>query len=236
MWKYKPFTKKPRQDWQVQALESRFMAACDIAPIPAADLSSLDVPQDVETDAARPHEVIFVDERAMNSRALQNALVRNADVVVVSANRDGISQMSEYVAANPGLRAIHLVSHGQAGELQFGNSVITRSKLESRRAELASWKKSLASQADLLIYGCSFASSQEGRSSIQELRRWTGLDIASSTDLTGSPTDAANWNLEYQQGRLKRRFPLPMRFNNRLMATCSSKFVQRGQPETKNSN
>ncbi len=84
MWKYKPFTKKPRQDWQVQALESRFMAACDIAPIPTVEPTSSDVPQHVETDAARPHEVIFVDERAMNSSALQKALVRTADIVVVS--------------------------------------------------------------------------------------------------------------------------------------------------------
>ncbi len=209
MWKYKKLNKTPRPDWQVQALESRFMATCNAAPVPEVELASAqDTASTVETHATPSHEVIFVDERAMDSKDLQNALVRDADVVVVSANRDGISQISEYIAANAGLRAIHLVSHAQAGELQLGNCVISRSKLESRRDELTSWKKSLAPDADLLIYGCSFASSQNGRSILEGIHRWTGLDIAASTDLTGGHTDAANWTLEYQLGTIDTSIPL----------------------------
>ena len=61
------------------------------------------------------------------------------------------------------------------------------------------WGDSLTADADILIYGCNLAESDEGRELLQDIALLTEADVAASTDLTGSGSDA-DWHLEYHIG------------------------------------
>ena len=70
-------------------------------------------------------ELVIIDSRAPNYQQLHNDLIkaqqqgRNVHVVVLDAHRDGIEQISEALQSHNKLDAVHIVSHGDDGQLQL---------------------------------------------------------------------------------------------------------------------
>ena len=61
-------------------------------------------------------------------------------VVVLSADRDGVRQITEVLAQHHDLAAIHIFSHGAAGSLQLGSVRLDAVSLAARyQADLAAW-------------------------------------------------------------------------------------------------
>jgi hypothetical protein len=61
----------------------------------------------------------------------------------------------------------------------------------------------LSGGGDLLFYGCDLASSSDGQGLLESVQLLTGADVAASIDDTGAAILGANWDLEYELGRLK---------------------------------
>ena len=62
------------------------------------------------------------------------------------------------------------------------------------------WSKSLAPGADLLFYGCDFASDANGRGLVAQVARLCGADVAASTDRTANVAQDGDWELEHRVG------------------------------------
>jgi len=60
--------------------------------------------------------------------------------------------------------------------------------------------QSLSDDADILIYGCDLASSENGRLIVSDIATHTGGDVAASIDTTGHKSHNADWDLEYHHG------------------------------------
>jgi maleate cis-trans isomerase len=75
-----------------------------------------------------------------------------------------------------------VVSHGAAGSLRFGNHTIDAAALHARTTEVSAWSRSLAANADVLLYGCSVAGTEKGNFFVRELARLTHANVAASTD------------------------------------------------------
>ena len=75
--------------------------------------------------------------------------------------------------------------------------------MEEYRDAIASWQGSLSDGADLLIYGCDFAGSAQGREMVETLSTLTGADVAASTDKTGVADKGGDWELEYAAGDIE---------------------------------
>ena len=58
--------------------------------------------------------------------------------------------------------AIHIISHGNEGEVILGNSSLTADNLNQYADELAGWADALGEDADLLFYGCDLAGNEAG--------------------------------------------------------------------------
>jgi hypothetical protein len=67
------------------------------------------------------------------------------------------------------------------------------------QGEVAGWGRSLSADADILLYGCSVASTLDGRLFVERLGSLTQADVAASTDATGQGGDT---DLEFQQGQV----------------------------------
>ena len=61
----------------------------------------------------------------------------------------------------------------------------------------------MTDDADLLIYGCDVAGSDQGREMVETLAALTGADVAASTDRTGNETLGGDWALEYEAGDIE---------------------------------
>jgi parallel beta-helix repeat protein len=124
-------------------------------------------------------------------------------VVVLESGRDGVEQITEAIEERRDVGAVHIVSHGSDGSLTLGNSKLSAYNVDRYRDAIKSWQASLTEGADLLIYGCDFAGSAQGREMVEVLSALTGADVAASTDKTGLADRGGDWELEYEAGDIE---------------------------------
>ena len=149
----------------------------------------------LESFTGQEEGIVFVDSHLVDSLPAEE--LAGAKVVVVEGGRDAVSQISDGLYGLNGVSVVRFISHGTDGAIWFGDQKIDSGTLASRSSEIASWSGHLAKGADLLVYGCSVASTSEGKRFVADLARLTGADVAASDDITGSSGDL---NLEFAVG------------------------------------
>ncbi|MCB1420832.1 MAG: DUF4347 domain-containing protein, partial [Notoacmeibacter sp.] len=108
------------------------------------------------------------------------------------------------LAGRSGIDAIHIVSHGSAGQLVLGSASLTLQSMSSEHADdLSIIRDALSDSADIMIYGCDFAAGVEGQLAVAALAEATNADIAASDDLTGAAALGGDWDLEVAQGTIE---------------------------------
>ena len=158
---------------------------------------------------SQSRELVFVDTAAPDYQQLLDDLLANGDagrtfeVLLLDPDRDGVEQISETLAGYDDLEAVHIVSHGSAGNVGLGNTWLRLDNLDAYAGQIASWQHSMSGDADLLFYGCSLAQSQDGQTLIDALSALTGADVAASDDMTGHTDLGGDWVLEYLAGNVE---------------------------------
>ena len=115
------------------------------------------------------HELVIIDPSADDFQQLLDDLNRESDrdrqfqVLLLDAERDGVEQITEALQQTGSLDAIHIVSHGQNGAVQLGNSWLNAQNLNAYASQITNWQDALNSDADLLFYGCDLAADETGR-------------------------------------------------------------------------
>ena len=91
-------------------------------------------------EAQTAQQLVFIDSTVADTDQLL-ADVRSgnpdAEIIFISSDRDGIIQISEALAGRSNVSAIHLITHGSAGELKIGNSTLNASTLAAYRGQIA---------------------------------------------------------------------------------------------------
>ncbi|MFN4065241.1 MAG: DUF4347 domain-containing protein, partial [Parazoarcus communis] len=171
------------------------------APITTAEevlLSQFAAQQTVEAPAARHaiNELIFIDAGVSDHESLVAEVLAfrstldpdqatRAEIVVLDAFSDGVEQISRWLAQYQDLRAVHIVSHGDAGVVRLGNVLLDADNVEQHGARLSDWGKALLAGGDILIYGCDVGQGERGDRLLEALTRFTAADVAASTTPTG---------------------------------------------------
>ena len=190
-----------------QATEDPAVAAALVAPAAGNDEQDSNDLADAPTfDPALPLEVVFVDAGVEDAQTLLDGLRGDGDqqtqwlVVELSANEDGVEQITRSLSQLSGVDAIHILSHGDDEGIQLGNARLDVDTAAGYAGEISSWADSLDSDADILIYGCDLASSEDGRALIESIGALTDADVAASDDATGNESLGGDWELEYATG------------------------------------
>ena len=100
---------------------------------------------------------VFIDSRVVNIDSIRAALAPDTIAVILDPLQDGLTQIAQALTGVTNLDAIHVISHGSAGTLYLGNSVLTGDNLAQYGSTLASIGASLSNDGDLLLYGCDVA-------------------------------------------------------------------------------
>ncbi|MEL7465022.1 MAG: tandem-95 repeat protein [Pseudomonadota bacterium] len=152
-------------------------------------------------DGAGSNQIVFIDAAVENPGALLDAVPTGAEAIFVDAGTDGLTQIADALAGREGLDAIHILSHGDAGELTLGATILTAETIASEHAdELAAIGAALAETGDILIYGCDFGADA---AALDALAAATGADVAASTDDTGAASLGGDWALEAEAGEVE---------------------------------
>ena len=147
--------------------------------------------------------LLFVDGSVADYQQLVTGVAAGTEVYVLDPTRDAVTQITNVLLGREGIASLHVVSHGEAGGLDFGSSRLNLSDLPEYAAQLQSWGKALTDDADILLYGCNVAKGELGKAFTSILSQLTGADVAASDDLTGSADKGGDWVLEYQTGRIE---------------------------------
>ncbi|WP_051980773.1 DUF4347 domain-containing protein [Burkholderia sp. 9120] len=154
------------------------------------------------TAAAAAHAVVFIDPSVVDYQSLIAGLPAGTQYVVLNANTDGFAQIAQYLQTHQGIQSIHLISHGSDGEIQAGAAWLNSADLSDYSADLTAIGAAMAPGGDFLIYGCDVAEHADGQALVQQIAAITHLNVAASTDLTGSSAVGGNWTLEYDVGNV----------------------------------
>jgi trimeric autotransporter adhesin len=197
-----------------EAIEPRVLFSADLTAAALAASPALEQVQEQAASApaiqAAPSQLFVVDLRIADVKNLLVGLETQQryarangeqfNILLLEANDDGISKISEALHRQGSTSALHLLGHGSDGMMLLGNTWIDESTLRSRAADFSAWNQTLSSEADILLYGCDFAISDRGTLIAQSLSQLTGADVAASIDTTASDPNNGNWNLEFQSG------------------------------------
>ncbi|WP_421656961.1 DUF4347 domain-containing protein [Leptothermofonsia sp. ETS-13] len=162
--------------------------------------------------------LVFIDSTVEDYQSLVSGASAGTEVHVLNSAQDAIAQITQVLAGRTGISSLHIVSHGEAGVLNFGSTQLGLGTLATYSTALQSWATALTPTADILLYGCYVAAGTQGQTFVQQLEKLTGADIAASIDLTGSAVLGGNWNLEYATGSIESS----LAFRSATLATYAS--------------
>jgi|GEM_PF-715997 len=213
----------------VEEMESRILYSADLSPLAVtiddAQSASAPVPQAVSllsngvqlahtsqtsgsSETVQRHEIVFIDSNVSGYADLakeivaENSPTRSLQVVIIDAHQDGVEQISAALSACHDLDAVHIISHGDPGEIQIGDTLLNEQNLLEKAEDISRWGSALAEGADLLLYGCNVAATQSGKDFVNQLAQLTGANADASADLTGAKNLGGNWTLEYATGSI----------------------------------
>jgi len=144
--------------------------------------------------------VVFVDAGVSGYQSLANSVEPGTKVVVLDPNRNGIEQITEELTRHHQLDSVQILSHGNVGSLQIGDSSLNQENIEDYQEQLHQWGEALSNAGDILLYGCNVAEGAQGQAFIDRLGELTQADIAASEDLTGDMDLGGDWVLEASTG------------------------------------
>ncbi|MEG3882468.1 DUF4347 domain-containing protein, partial [Microcoleus sp. herbarium7] len=152
-------------------------------------------------------QIIFVDSSVQDYQSLIQNIDR-AQIVILNENVSGIEQITNALANQKDIEAVHILSHGSEGSLKLGSDVLNGNDIENFSSQLKQWGNALTEKGDILLYGCDAAAGDTGKNFVKRLSEITGADIAASDNKTGSTKFGNDWDLEIQTGAIEAAVPL----------------------------
>ena len=149
-----------------------------------------------------PTALVVVDTSIEGYELLLADLAPNTEVLLLDGNRNGLQQLADYVEGRTDISSIHILSHGEEGEITLGTAVINNETLDQYADLFEQIGRSLTEDGDLLLYGCNVAEGGPGVEFVTSIAEITDADVAASVDPTGAADLGGDWELEYAIGQI----------------------------------
>src|SRR4028119_72286 len=147
--------------------------------------------------------LILIDSGVEDYESIAAGVLPGQQVVILDSTKNGIeqitSELEKYAFTNGAIDSVHIISHGNSGSIQLGNTALDSDNIEQYKSQLEKWQTSLGPEADFMVYGCDVAAG-EGANFVDRFSQLTGADVAASTNRTGRGGD---WNLEFAKGTIE---------------------------------
>ncbi|CBN58003.1 MULTISPECIES: DUF4347 domain-containing protein [Kamptonema] len=157
------------------------------------------------------NQIIFIDSSVEDYQILAQNAAQGSKVVILDDQSSAIAQITQSLAGESDLEALHIISHGSEGSITLGTEVINGNAIEALGDRLKQWGKSLTKTGDILLYGCNVAAGEIGNKFVKKLSEITGAGVAASNNLTGAAALGGDWNLEVRFGEVETQ---PLNFAN----------------------
>ena len=174
-----------------------YFCSNDASAFSALAFQSVNKLDDVALQAAATTGVVLIDSSLIATIPVDE--LKGSLVVSIDGSFDVVSQITTALEGLSNVPVLRIISHGNDGVLWFGNQAFDSKDLSASAMQVALWGSSLTVDADILLYGCSIASTDAGKAFVEQLASITQADIGASTNLTGKGGDE---DLEFQVGQV----------------------------------
>ena len=167
----------------------------------AIALQAFGMQQLIAADAAfnePARSVVLIDSALAPS--IPKEELAGSRVIPIDGNGDVVAQITKALGTLTKIDVLRVISHGSDGKLWFGKQSFDATTLHAHSPQVAAWKKSLSADAQILLYGCSVAGTNQGKLLINRLASLTHANVAASTNPTGTGGDTV---LEYGVGEIR---------------------------------
>lgn len=147
--------------------------------------------------------IAFIDSAVPDYQTLLTQINPGTEIYLLNPLADAVTQITQVLAGRSQIASLYLVSHGQAGQLQLGTTLLNRDHLTHYTSQLQAWAQAFTTDADILLYGCYVAEGEAGNLFVEQLSQLTGADIAASDDRTGHTALNGDWVLEFTTGAIE---------------------------------
>ena len=151
----------------------------------------------VPRDQLKRKQIVFIDKQVPDYEKLAKSLEKMLKFILLKQTKMDLRKLRKTLENGKKYSAIHIIGHGSAGQILFGNALLTNESIENYKSTLSNIGESLTKKGDILFYGCNIAANESGEALLKKISNFTKADIAASDDLTGKGGD---WELEKKYG------------------------------------
>jgi hypothetical protein len=152
-------------------------------------------------------EVAFIDANVADLDQLVAGLREGVMPLVLHAGRPATEQMARALEGMSDLNAVHIIAHGQAGEIRFSAGALKRDNLDDHADALRAIGLALAEDGVVQVYACETAEGEAGRAFIQALSEQVGAEVFASAHKVGTETLGGRWDLVSMNGHTHFNMP-----------------------------
>ncbi|BAY79100.1 hemolysin-type calcium-binding region (plasmid) [Nostoc linckia NIES-25] len=160
-------------------------------------------------------QILFIDSFVDDIEILLKGTFPGIETIILSAQEDGVTQITEVLKQRQNVETVHIVSHGAPGLLYLGNSELSLNTLKDYASQLQECSRE---NLNLLLYGCNVAAGDAGEEFLNKLHSLIGANIAASATKTGNAALGGDWNLEVTVGEIVPQ----LAFNHQAIANYAS--------------
>jgi hypothetical protein len=157
--------------------------------------------------AGRQQELVVFDPTVKELPVLLKGFSRDVRYLVLDGKRDGLAQIQAELERNGDIRSLHLIAHGDPGEIRLGTTALNEDSLADNSDVLKAISSRMTHARDILLYSCRTGYGADGRRFVKKMRSITGVDIAASDNLTGAQSRGGDWDLEVVAGSVETPAP-----------------------------
>ncbi len=158
-----------------------------------SDQAKLNLQSVIESNQ-KINDIIFIDGDVTDYQKLLPDTQGDIPYFILKNNHDGLTQINwilnelQRSGAMVSLDSIHILSHGEKGELQVGSTTIDSATLSQHNKEISELGEFLSEEGDILLYGCDIPKDDSGAAFIKQLSDISKADITVSTDYAAFDT------------------------------------------------
>jgi hypothetical protein len=153
-------------------------------------------------------QLVFVDTAVEDIDFLLRNLEPGIESLVLNADESAPAQMARAVVGRQDIRTIHVIAHGQAGEVSFTSDALSLESLDRHRDYLSAIGQALSADGDLRLWVCNAAQGQRGAAFLDGLRLATGVAVSGATGRVGAAALGGSWELDVSDAPATGRSPL----------------------------
>ena len=172
-----------------------------------------ETPTQASTNASSgtPREIAFIDPSIPDLDAFLRAIRPGVDVSMLSPRANALRQIAKALRGRDNLDAVHIVAHGENGEVCFSSAPLTLDTIDAHAAELKAVGEALDRHGALLLWSCGTGGGERGRAFVEALTQAIGAEVAAARGPVGCSARGGSWDLEVRSGRNSPQAPLSAR-------------------------